>query len=313
MRRREFLSWASAAATAATVGLPAARAAEPGARLRLKTAVFSGMFKGLPLKTAMTSVAAIGYDGIEIAAGYGTDHLDVNCTPERARAIQAMAADHKLALPLIYTPLGGNILSGEKQRAEALEGVERFLAIGDAMACKMLKVTAGRLKNSAFQLDEARVVAAWLAQACDRAARHGARLATEIHFGQYFETAPMARRMIDLVQRPNFGVIHDAGNMHITGDSYGEEAVKLLGDRIFHVHVKDMVKADASDKTAHDYPAGRFKRAPLNAGNVDHRSLFRALARAGYQGYLSCEASGGDDAIAVAKYEFAELQKLLKP
>jgi len=53
----------------------------------------------------------------------------------------------------------------------------------------------------------------------------------------------MARRMIDLVKRPNFGVIHDAGNMHITGDSYGEESVKLLGDRIFHVHVKDMVKA----------------------------------------------------------------------
>jgi len=101
-----------------------------------------------------------------------------------------MAAEHKLALPLIYTALGGNILSGDKQRAEGLEGVERFLAIGDAMSCKMIKVTAGRLQKSAFQLDEARTVAAWLAQVCDRAARHGARVVTEIHFGQYFETAP---------------------------------------------------------------------------------------------------------------------------
>jgi L-ribulose-5-phosphate 3-epimerase len=123
----------------------------------------------------------------------------------------------------------------------------------------------------------------------------------------------MARRMIDLVNRPNFGVIHDAGNLHITGDSYGEESVKILGDRIFHVHVKDMVKAPADDKLAHDYLAGRFKRAPLNAGNVDHRSLFRALQKAGYNGYLSCEATGGDEPVAVAKHEFAELQKLLAP
>jgi len=117
--------------------------------------------------------------------------------------------------------------------------------------------------------------------------------------------------MIDLVQRPNFGVIHDAAtctSRRLVLRGSGQAA----GDRIFHVHVKDMVKADPSDKTAHDYPAGRFKRAPLNTGNVDHRSLFRALARIGYQGFLSCEATGGDDPAAVAKYEFAEMQKLLK-
>lgn len=313
MRRREFLTRASAALAATGLGFGAASAAEPSAGHRLKTCLFSGMFKGLPLKTTIETAGAIGYDGIELAVGYGTDHLDVNCTPERAREIKAMAADNHLAIALIYPSLGGNVLLGEKQRAEGLDTLERFLAIGDQMSCKMVKVGAGRLKNSAFQEDEARTIAAWLAQACDQAASHSARIATEIHFGQYCETAPMARRMIDLVNRPNYGVIHDAGNMHIMGDSYGKEAVKLLGERIFHVHVKDVVKADPSDSKAHDYPAGRFKRAPLNQGNVDHRSLFRALAQIGYKGYLSCEASGGDDPIAVARYEFAEMQKLLKP
>ena len=60
------------------------------------------------------------------------------------------------------------------------------------------------------------------------------------------------------------------------------------------------------------YGAGRFKRAPLNQGNVGHLSLFRALKQMGYDGYLSREASGGDDPVAVAKHEYAELQKLLK-
>jgi len=312
MKRREFLTCASAAVAAAGLGWETLRAAESKAAGRTKIALFSSMFKSMTLDTAIQQAAAVGYDGIEIAAGFGTTHLDVNCTAERAREIKRVAADHRLALVLIYTGLGGNILAGEKQRAEGLEGVDRFLAIADEMACKMIKVTAGRLKNSAYRDDEARTVADWLAAASDRAARHGVRLVAEIHFGQYCETSTMARRLIDLVNRPNFGVIHDAGNMHITGDRYGAEAVRLLGDRIFHVHVKDMVQAPADDKLAHDYPAGRFKRAPLNQGNVDHRSLFLALRQMGYQGYLSCEATGGDDPLGVAKYELAEMRKLLR-
>jgi sugar phosphate isomerase/epimerase len=312
MKRRDFLIRTSALAATTALGLRIASSADCNAEHRLKTCLFSGMFKGQPLKTTMEAASAIGFDGIEIAAGYGTDHMDVNCTPERAAEIKAMAAANRLGIALIYTALGGNILQGEKQRAEALEGVERFLTIADQIGTKMIKVGAGRLKNSAFQEDDARIVAGWLGQACDRAAAHGSRVVTEIHFGQYCETSVMARRMIDLVNRPNYGVIHDAGNMHITGDKYGEEAVKLLGDRIFHVHVKDMVQAPADDKIAHDYAAGRFKRAPLNEGNVDHLTLFRALKRIGYNGYLSCEATGGDDPVAVAKHEFVEVQKLLK-
>jgi sugar phosphate isomerase/epimerase len=303
---------ASAAAAFTGWGLKAASAAKPDTGRRMKIALFSSMFKAMTLRGAIENAAAVGYDAIEIAAGFGTTHLDVNCTPQQAAEIKKIAGDNNLAIALIYTGLGGNVLAGEKQRAEGLDDVERFLAIGDQMGCKMLKVTAGRLKNSAFKEDEARTVAAWLAQTCDRAAKHGTRVVTEIHFGQYCETTPMARRMIDLVDRPNFGVIHDAGNMHITGDSYGVESVKQLGDRIFHVHVKDMVKADPLDKMAHDYLAGRFKRALLNEGNVDHLSLFRALKQVGYNGYLSCEASGGDDPIAVAKHEFAEMEKLLR-
>lgn len=306
MKRREFLTRISAAGLA----IAAASARGAGARRPMKTCMFSGMFRTNPLRTAIEAAAAVGYDGIEIMA-YGTDHLDANCTPQRAREIKKLGADNKVAIVLLYTNLGGTVLAGDKQRAEGLEGFERFLAIGDEISCRTIKVTAGRLAKNAFLEGEARIVADWLAAACDRAAKHGARVVTEIHFGQYCETTAMARRMIDLVNRPNYGVIHDAGNMHITGDSYGEDCVRVLGDRIFHVHVKDMVKVAADDKTGNNYLAGRFKRAPLNKGNVDHLSLFRGLKKLGYTGYLSCEANGADDPLAVARYEYAEMKKLL--
>lgn len=278
---------------------------------RMKIAVFSGMFKTFPLKTAIEQAGKIGYDGIEVMVGFGADHLDVRCPPQRATEIGVMARDNGLDICLIYTTLGGNVLVGRPQREQGLDHLERFLEIGDRASCKMLKVTAGRLKDNAYRDDEARVVADWLAEACDRAAKHGSRIVTEIHFRQYCETVDMACRMIALVDRPNFGVIHDAGNLHITGDNYGENSVKRLGERIFHVHIKDMVAAAADDQAAHDYPAGRFKRALLNEGDVDHRSLFRALEQARFGGYLSCEASGGDDPVAVAQHEFDEMQRLL--
>ncbi|MEW6354856.1 MAG: sugar phosphate isomerase/epimerase family protein [Planctomycetota bacterium] len=277
----------------------------------MKIAIFSGMFKAHPLPVAMEEAGKIGYDAIEIMVGFGGNHLDVICAPDQAREIGRMARGNSLAICLIYTTLGGPILAGDEQRRKDLDAVDRFLDIGDAMGCKMLKVTAGRLKDSAYKDDEARIVADWLGAACDRAARHDARIVAEIHFGQYCETVAMARKIIDLVDRPNFGVIHDAGNLHITGDIYGEDSVEVLGDRIFHVHIKDMVHAAADDAAAHDYKAGRFKRALLNEGDVDHLPLFRGLKKIGYDGYLSCEASGGDDPVAVARHEFAEMKKLL--
>ena len=309
--RRDFLKTTVAAAMAPALALGTGALEAADSRHRMKIAMFSGMFKAFPLRTAMENAVKIGYDGMEIMVGFGADHLDVRCTPARAAEIKGIAGDNDLEICLIYTTLGGNALVSEERRRRGLEDVERFLDIGDRLSCKMLKVTAGRLKNSAYQDDEARVVATWLRQACDRAAKHGSRIVAEIHFGQYCETVAMARKMIDFVDRPNFGVIHDAGNLHITGDIYGEDSVQVLGDRIFHVHIKDMVRAATDDEAAHDYPAGRFKRALLNDGNVDHRPLFRGLKKIGYPGYLSCEASGGDDPVAVAKHEFSEMQKLL--
>ena len=312
--RRDFLM-TGATGTAVSLlasGVAPSWAEDSGAIHHLKIALFSGMFKALPLRTAMENAGKIGYEGIEIMVGFGADHLDARCTPKRAAEIERMARDNNLAVCLIYTTLGGNALVGEKQRKDGLDNVERFLDIGDRISCRILKVTAGRLRDNTYRDDEARVIAAWLGKACDRAARHGSQIVAEIHFGQYCETVEMARKMIDLVGRPNFGVIHDAGNLHITGDIYGEDSVKRLGDRIFHVHIKDMVSAAADDQAAHDYPAGRFKRALLNEGDVQHLDLFRGLKKSRYSGYLSCEASGGDDPVAVAKHEFNEMQKLLR-
>jgi len=278
----------------------------------MKSCLFSGMFKEESIFTAIEEAAKIGYDGVEVMVGFGADHLAVDSPPDKVRDIAQAARDNGVALPLIYTTLGGNILSGSEAANSQLDQLEKFLDMADVMSCGMIKVTAGRLKNSDYKDDEALLVAEWLAAAAEHAARHNARICAEIHFGQYCETVWMARKMLNLVDMPNFGVIHDAGNLHITGEDYAEASVGLLAGSIFHVHIKDMVQAAEDDPEAHDYKAGRFKRALLGKGDVDHLPLFRALKNSGYDGYLSCEASGKHlGPVETAKHEYRELQRLL--
>ena len=273
----------------------------------MKTSLFSGMFKDDPIGASFEQAAKIGYDAVEI---YTRFHLEETATPAEAAEIKAMAADNGVAISLVYTGIGGAILSGEEQRAKDLATAERFLDLGDALGCNMVKVGAGRRADGVYDEGEARTIADWLAAVCDKAAAHDARILAELHRGQYFETVDMARRMIDLIDRSNFGVIHDAGNLHICGSIYREDSVDVLGDRIFHVHVKDMVKLPDDSKEGNLYPAGRFTRALLNEGNVDYLALLRGLAKIDFQGYLSCEASGGDDPVSVAKHEMAEMKRL---
>ncbi|MFC1719047.1 hypothetical protein ACFL6S_35675, partial [Candidatus Poribacteria bacterium] len=67
------------------------------------------------------------------------------------------------------------------------------------------------------------------------------------------------------------------------------------------------------DPTAHNYLAGRFKRALLGKGDVDHLTLFRALKNIGYEGYLSCEASGEHlGPVETARHEYRAVKELLK-
>ncbi len=66
MKRREFLTRASAAVAFTGLGCTAASAAKAGTGRRMKTSLFSSMFKAMPLKAAIENAAAIGYDGIAL-------------------------------------------------------------------------------------------------------------------------------------------------------------------------------------------------------------------------------------------------------
>lgn len=129
----------------------------------------------------------------------------------------------------------------------------------------------------------------------DMCSNCGVRYAFEVHPGQIafdLHTAEMALEAVG--GREEFGFLFDPGHFHWQGID-PVEFIRRFPDRIFHVHVKDvMVTLNGRNGLLGSYlPYGDPRRgwqprAP-GRGGIDWESIFRALYEIGYEGPLSVE------------------------
>jgi len=89
-------------------------------------------------------------------------------------------------------------------------------------------------------------------------------------------------RCIEAVDRPNMRVTLDTGNFILAGDD-PHEAVRCLGPKTAHVHVKNFV----DDPDGERWP---YRYCPPREGKVDYAWVVEHLASVGYDGYVSFES-----------------------
>ncbi len=110
-------------------------------------------------------------------------------------------------------------------------------------------------------------------------AKYGAELWLETHSD--YSTGAVIADLLSRVKDERVRVIWDV--MHsIEWGEHPMETVRLLGDAIVHVHLKDGTRPQDPNRTAYDLCA-------LGAGDVDFGEINQALRRIGYNGYLSLE------------------------
>jgi sugar phosphate isomerase/epimerase len=279
----------------------------------MKLCLFTNVFAKAPLEDAVRAAAKNRFAAVELLVGWGANHLEHHTTEARVREIKRMTADAGLAVACIYTSLGSRAYLGADAAANRVEldTLRSFCEKCRILGCDLVRVGCGRPQTAASGDDAARRLADWLRGASELAAPFGVRVAVEIHFGQMVETAPQAAALAERVGRQNFGIIFDPGNMFIVGADYGEPAVKLLGRHLFHVHVKDIKRGEVSTSPLVAYGKHHFHGAYLGEGDVDYRTALRAVARAGYTGYLSCECMKKDDPWETARREAEALRRLV--
>ena len=179
-------------------------------------------------------------------------------------------------------------------RNEELAIVERraeFFAAAGADVVVLAAATGSESYEEVAELDEGawRVLLESLNMVEEICARHGVAVSLHHHYGTVIERDDQIRRFLE---GSEMGLCLDTGHLVIGGGDPVEMA-QLAGDRVNHVHLKD-VNLELADRLAArelDFKEaarnGAFR--PLGEGDVDIGAVVDRLEASGYRGWYVLE------------------------
>ena len=247
---------------------------------------------GTDASTILDEIARLGYDGTQYGLGF----------PEGPE-LQAALAARGLRLAEVYAALPA---SPAGLKAEALAvGRERLRLLHDGggdVLCVALDGSpdrderagrAGAAGTPRFDDDAWRGLAAVLHTLADETIEAGHRLAFHPHAGTYIETPAEVARLVESTDPVRVGVCLDVGH-YLVGGGDPVEALGRLGDRVTHVHLKDVdpvVLKQLRSGEVRDFGSAVHARlfTELGAGALDLLGCLRVLADRGYDGWLMVE------------------------
>ena len=245
----------------------------------------------IPLEACLLDASATGYAGVELGRKF----------PRDAAILGPLLRGHSLQL-------ASGWWSGELAERDVdaeIAAVAPHAALLSDLGCKAMvygevaMMTAGApfdAPMSQRRLMPAGEVAAYAA----RLTEFGKRLAGDYglvpayhpHLMMVAETFDEISVVIDRAG-PDLGLLLDTGHAVAAGFDY-TRLIDRFGDRIVHVHLKDvrpepMAAVRAGDKSFNDAVRGGMFTVPGD-GSVDFAPLARFVATSGYRGWLVVEA-----------------------
>lgn len=241
-----------------------------------------------PLETCLSEAKLAGFAGVELG----------NKFPRDAATLGPILARHGLALASGW--YGSRLL--ERDVDAEMAAAEPHLALLQAMgctACVFAEVSRAIHGERTTPLSRRPVLSdtdwAVLAPRMDEMARRmaarGLRLAYHHHMGTVIQAEAEIDRL--MAQTRDVALLLDTGHLTYAGGD-PVRTTHRHGARIAHVHCKDVRAAVMADALRRDLP---FLAAVLEGvftvpgdGSVDFATVFDALAKGGYAGWLVVEA-----------------------
>ncbi len=156
-------------------------------------------------------------------------------------------------------------------------------------------------------------------QVADAAADRGIQVGVENH-GRLLGRTRQVARMVELVDRDNFGVNLDYSNFRIVFGEDHVEATRLLAPHVVHVHAKDNCLRGTEPENAEEegwrktLPADSaewFHPCVAGTGDMQLPLIFSILRDAGYDGTISLEVSLADDIFGSVREGVANLNRII--
>jgi inosose dehydratase len=154
---------------------------------------------------------------------------------------------------------------------------------------------AGRITPAQGLTDEQWTVFARAANDLARRVRDEAGIRTVIHqhLGTLIETGAEVRRLLDMTDPSLLGACLDTGHWTFGTGEDPADAVRELGDRIWHVHFKDCDPLVMAESRAQEWDGltstGHGVFCELGTGCVDFPGVLGALEEIGYDGWIVVE------------------------
>lgn len=224
------------------------------------------MCRSLPPEQAAALALAAGLRGIELRtddsgriAGLGTEDVPRLRDAFRALRITDIASS--------CTITDGNADAAASGRAAVL--------LAEAVGSGAVRVFADAPDRSAPVPD--RRAMKQLKELCAFAGDHGVRIWLETHSA--FSTGCSFLPILSEADCPELGILWDVIHSVECGEG-PEETVRLIGDRIEHIHLKDGIYAGVGRQ---------WSLCALGMGQLPLRKALAALRRIGFSGCLSLE------------------------
>jgi protein FrlC len=255
----------------------------------MKLAFSTNAYTRHPLVDALRGIKRAGFSGVEILAdtphAYPAD-IDAALTNDVKRELEKLGlwvsnvnvncsfGYWKDAPPEPYFE-PSLISPNPRHREDRTRLIMKSLEFARDVGAANVSITSGRMLGGMPPEPAARQFAESIRPILDRADQLDVNVGIECEPGLYLEYVAELRDWIDRLGHPRLGANLDAGHSQVIGESI-PEAVKLLGDRIWNLHVEDI-------------PGRKHYHLIPGQGTLDWQGLKRALVDINYARFLTVE------------------------
>ena len=256
-------------------------------------------------------IANEGGEHIEIVPGAFDIHADR--MPER---IAARAREEGIDVSS-YTIAANFLQPNAKARAKEVARVKSEVDIAARLGVRFMRYDAGWRPVPEATVENFEKDLPFVAEGCrevaDYAVQYGITCSVENH-GYHFQGAERVRRLVNLVNRPNYRTTMDVGNFVCADDDPVSAVRTNIGIASF-IHFKDFFRRTAGNPPVGEgwsrTKGGNYIRGTIvGHGDVELRPIVKIIKESGYDGYVSVEFEGREDCIWGCHVSLANTKQL---
>ena len=250
---------------------------------------------------------------VSLSPTLAEDTSTLDRDPAAVRALAQRCADQGVTLSNLVVP--GDVLSDDPDEVAAnMARLERHIDVAAELGIGLFRHDVARWARRAKDVAEFEQLLPRMVDACRQLARYAAPLgittSVENH-GLLMNGHERVRRLIHLVDEPNFATTLDVGNFL----SVDENPVVAVAENVPYasiVHLKDFYVRDRYPGEGwHHTPAGRsLPGAIVGSGDLDMHRIIETIVESGYDGFVSIEFEGIEDCLVGATTGLANARRL---